>query len=50
MVKNDPYAEEEPPYTYECANCGNRIEADSQPGPCPECGGEMKNLSNPSGE
>lgn len=27
--------------TYECDNCGHRMEAEHQPGECPECGGEM---------
>jgi len=45
--KEDPY-EDEPPYTYECVDCGNRIEADSRPGDCPECGGSMRDISKPS--
>jgi CBS domain-containing protein len=34
-----------PPYTYECADCGYRVTADSQPETCPKCGGRMRNLS-----
>ena len=47
MPKDDPY-EDEPPYMYECVDCGNRIKADSRPGECPECGGEMQDISKPS--
>ncbi|MFB6102059.1 MAG: rubrerythrin-like domain-containing protein [Haloplanus sp.] len=35
----------EPPYTYECADCGHRMTAESKPSKCPECGGRMRNLS-----
>lgn len=45
--KEDPY-ENDPPYTYECVDCGHRTEAESRPGNCPECGGEMRNISKPS--
>lgn len=40
----DPYSPE-PPYTYECQECGHRLEADHQPEACPECGGAMQDLS-----
>lgn len=30
--------------TYECAECGVRVEADHQPGECPECGGRLIDL------
>ena len=39
---------ESPPYIYECLDCGSRVEADRQPVACPECGGEMRNISKPS--
>lgn len=45
--KEDPH-EEEPPYTYECVDCGNRIKAESQPGDCPECSAKMRDISKPS--
>lgn len=45
--KDDP-VDDEPPYLFECTECGNRTEADERPGACPECGGEMQNLSKPS--
>jgi len=36
--------------TYECSACGARIEdATRQPVACPECGGEMRNISVPRG-
>lgn len=31
--------------TYECDDCGHRMEAEHQPGECPECGGEMVDIS-----
>ncbi|WP_327052754.1 rubrerythrin-like domain-containing protein [Halomicrococcus gelatinilyticus] len=31
--------------TYECERCGHRTSADGQPGVCPECGDEMRNVS-----
>lgn len=36
-----------PPYTYECSECGHRMKADHQPMECPECEGEMLNISKP---
>ncbi|WP_254543760.1 rubrerythrin-like domain-containing protein [Halomarina pelagica] len=44
MGAEDPY-ERDPPYTYECVACGERVEADSRPGDCPNCGGRMRNIS-----
>lgn len=41
--KDDPHADE-PPYLYECVDCGERTEAESQPGECPE-GGESYGIS-----
>lgn len=35
----------DPPYTYECMNCGDRVEARHQPSECADCGGEMQNIS-----
>jgi rubrerythrin len=46
MSERDPY-DPEPPYTYECLECGNRIEADSRPESCPNCGGTMRDISVP---
>ena len=46
MAKKDP-SSEDPPYTYECLECGNRVEAEHYPGECPDCGGEMQNISKP---
>ena len=46
MPKRDPY---DPGETkeYECANCGNRVRAESHPGTCQECGGELVDVSVP---
>ena len=30
---------------FECVDCGERVEAESRPGECPVCGGEMQNIS-----
>lgn len=30
---------------YECNECGNRVEAEHQPETCPECGGDMIDIS-----
>ena len=35
----------DPPYTYECTEYGNRVEARHHPSECEECGGEMQNIS-----
>lgn len=31
--------------SFECDNCGYRVEAEHNPGDCPKCGGEMRNIS-----
>lgn len=47
--RQDPYdAEEDRPHIYECVNCGERLELEERPGDCPECGGEMRNISQSS--
>ncbi|WP_227380036.1 rubrerythrin-like domain-containing protein [Haladaptatus halobius] len=46
MTECDP-VDEEPPYTHERQDCGHRVEADDQPGGCPNCGGQMQNISLP---
>ena len=45
MVEKTP--DTEPPYTYECVECAERVTADTQPVECPECGGVMENISKP---
>lgn len=48
----------EPPFNYECVDCGKRYEAaeisDHEPSDelveCPECGGSLWNLTTPSYE
>lgn len=47
MANRDPHETDEPPHTYECTDCGERIEAEHRPGECPECGGYMQNISKP---
>jgi rubrerythrin len=42
----DPY-EPDGPFTYECGECTHRVEAAHQPEECPECSGEMIDLSVP---
>ena len=42
-IKQDPN-EEKP---YECFECGTIIVAESGPGSCPDCGGEMRNRKMP---
>jgi DNA-directed RNA polymerase subunit RPC12/RpoP len=37
----------DPPYEYECLECGRRTTADRQPVECADCGGEMENISTP---
>lgn len=44
--REDPHGDE-PPYTYECLDCGERVEAERRPGECPACGGELQNISKP---
>jgi len=46
MAKRDPH-DADPPHTYECADCAKRVEEESRPGDCPECGGHMRNISRP---
>lgn len=29
--------------TFECLQCGNMVTAESNPGECPECGGDFQN-------
>jgi Zn finger protein HypA/HybF involved in hydrogenase expression len=47
MVRHDPY---DPPTTktFECVDCGRRFEAERQPMLCPDCGGDLRDLSVPS--
>lgn len=33
--------------TYECTDCGHRIQAEHQRNTCPECDGEMTDISVP---
>ena len=44
-----PESEEERPAlkTYECNDCGHRVRSEHQPGTCPNCGGEMSDISQP---
>jgi Zn finger protein HypA/HybF involved in hydrogenase expression len=39
----DPY--ESSGSLFECVECGGRVEAESNPGKCDGCGGEVRNLS-----
>ena len=48
MAEHDAGDEEGTTNTYECTECGERLEAQSYPGTCPECGGELRNISKPS--
>lgn len=45
MVREESY--EADGGTYECNGCRHRERADSYPGTCPECGGEMRNIAVP---
>lgn len=48
MGKNESdSSDREPPNTYECGSCGHRLEAESHPQNCPECGGAMQDISVP---
>jgi CBS domain-containing protein len=38
-------ASADPPYVYECADCGNRLTGEHGPDECPECGGTLRNIS-----
>jgi hypothetical protein len=42
MVRSDPYTPNEG--EYECLSCGYRV---SERGRCPDCGGDLKNISVP---
>ena len=44
-MSNDDSDASEAPYIFECVDCGERVEAESSPGDCPACGGEMQNIS-----
>jgi rubrerythrin len=44
MSRKDPY-DPEPPFVYECMDCGHRVEADHHPEACPKCDGEMQDIS-----
>lgn len=46
MGKNS-LSNETPRSTFECMDCGHRLEADHHPMECPDCEGEMLNISNP---
>ncbi|WP_369684847.1 rubrerythrin-like domain-containing protein [Halalkalicoccus sp. NIPERK01] len=35
------------PNIFECMDCGHRMEANHHPMECPDCEGEMLNISNP---
>ncbi|WP_254535275.1 rubrerythrin-like domain-containing protein [Halomarina litorea] len=50
MAEQEVCDEPDGPFTYVCNDCGKRIEADNSPGKCPECGGELENISKPSNE
>jgi len=41
----DPYEDPGEKRTYECADCGYRTQADHQPQKCPECAGDMLDIS-----
>lgn len=45
-MKNDPY-HTGAVRTFECRDCSTRIEASHAPGECPECGGEVQDISVP---
>jgi predicted transcriptional regulator len=38
---------ESTPRTFECIDCGHRLSADVRPEDCPECGGQLRNISVP---
>jgi CBS domain-containing protein len=38
-------ASAEPPYVYECIECSSRVTAEHGPERCPECGGNLQNIS-----
>jgi Zn finger protein HypA/HybF involved in hydrogenase expression len=45
-MRHDPH---DPPETrtFECLDCGERVEADHQPMTCPACGGDLRDISVP---
>lgn len=43
----DPDYDPDDESPYECFECGNIAVAENNPGPCPECGGPMRNRRNP---
>lgn len=45
-MDEDPY-DPEPPFIYECVECHGRVEAQSRPERCSECGGRMRDISVP---
>ena len=45
-MKDVDYAEEDE-RAYECFDCGTIVVAESVPGPCPDCGGPMRNRMIP---
>jgi rubrerythrin len=46
MEGQDPY-EPEPPFLYECLDCGTRLRDDNRPERCPECDGAMQDITVP---
>lgn len=46
MEGQDPY-DPEPPFLYECCECGTRLREDHQPDVCPNCDGAMRDLTVP---
>ena len=48
MAEHDAGDEGGTTNTYECTECGERLQARSYPGTCQECGGELRNISMPS--
>ena len=44
MPNADPY-HPTPAYEFECADCGERVRAEHSPGPCPNCGGVLLDVS-----
>lgn len=43
MVYQDPYTPER--CYYECHECGHRSTAPKNPGACPECDGDVRNIA-----
>ncbi|WP_276260967.1 rubrerythrin-like domain-containing protein [Haloglomus litoreum] len=41
----DPYTASET--TYECYDCSGRVVVDGHQGACPDCGGNVRNISVP---